>query len=180
MSCLSKLIQQSFYGFAVHRKLLSNLITSSTSLNLSYGYCPLLTSQFHGYPVMYWSICVRNVLYNSINKDVIIHLKRKSPIHTLQSSYRDLIHRWVSAEISYYKLTGFFRCHDLRVMMGLFQNGCHGHFILVIQFQYLHFMLHYGIKCTCCAFTNIFPYLSENRAQIERNCTCSFYEMELL
>ena len=24
-------------------------------------------------------------------------------------------------------------------------------------------MLDYGIKCTCCDFTNIFKYLSENR-----------------
>ena len=33
-------------------------------------------------------------------------------------------------------------------MTSLFQHGCHENFILVIQFQWLHFMLDYGIKCT--------------------------------
>ena len=36
--------------------------------------------------------------------------------------------------------------------------------------QYLHFILDYGITCTCCACciccTEIFQYLSDNRAQI--------------
>ena len=35
-------------------------------------------------------------------------------------------------------------------------------------------MLDYNIKCTCYDFTNIFRYLSNNNAQIERNGTCSF------
>ena len=35
-------------------------------------------------------------------------------------------------------------------MTVLFQNGCHGNFSLMIQFQSLYLMLDYSIKCSFC------------------------------
>ena len=53
--------------------------------------------------------------------------------------------------------------HMLRVMTSLFQTGCHENVIGVIQYQQVHFMLAYGIKGTCCGFTNVFRHLSDSR-----------------
>ena len=66
----------------------------------------------------------------------------------------------------------------LRVMTGLFQNGCHKNNILVTQFQQLNLMLDYDMTCTCNAFANIFE--RKKGLNIERNGTCSFQGMELL
>ena len=63
-------------------------------------------------------------------------------------------------QLSYDAMTTTFKW-----MTGFFQNGCHEHFVLVIQFQYLHFMLDYSIKRALCAFTNTCQYLSENSPQ---------------
>ena len=50
----------------------------------------------------------------------------------------------------------------LKVMTGLFQNGCHEKFILVTQFQQLHFTLDYGIKGTYCALIVLAPFRNWN------------------
>ena len=36
--------------------------------------------------------------------------------------------------------------------------------IFVVQFQYLDYMLAYGIKHSCCGFINMLSYLGQNRA----------------
>ena len=68
---------------------------------------------------------------------------------------------------------------EIRVILSLFLKPClkgddksffkmaaKKSLFFVIQFQKVHFKLYYGIKCTCCAFTDILQYLSKDRAQI--------------
>ena len=91
-----------------------------------------------------------------------IELSSLSRVPLYLSNERCLI---MSQAISLNSITLGVSLHDLSVMTSLFQNVCHENVIWVIQFQELHFMLDYVIKCSWCAFTNIFQNLSENMAQ---------------
>ena len=65
------------------------------------------------------------------------------------------------------------------VLTGLFQKGCHKNFISVIQYQYLHFMFAYGIKCTC-GFTNVFSYLNNSiRLKLREMILAPFRKQDL-
>ena len=76
-------------------------------------------------------------------------------------------HKWGSHRLSPTKSSFLIaiQAHVLRMMRGLFQNGYHEHFILVILYQYLHFMLAYGITCIPCGLTTVFRHLSDSESE---------------
>ena len=54
----------------------------------------------------------------------------------------------------------------LRVMTGLFQNGGHEQFMLVLQYQQLHFMLAFGIKLYKMYILWLYQCMMRNLTQI--------------